>query len=100
MIISGSENIYPAEIESVLLDHPAIAEVAVVGRKDDRWGDVPVAVVTPCKGRELTKEQVLDWLNGKLGKFKHPRDVVFVDELPRNEMRKVLKNVLRDMVNS
>jgi acyl-coenzyme A synthetase/AMP-(fatty) acid ligase len=46
------------------------------------------------------KEQVLDWLNGKLGKYKHPRDVLFVDALPRNEMRKVMKNVLRDMINA
>jgi malonyl-CoA/methylmalonyl-CoA synthetase len=50
-------------------------------------------------GRRKTKEQVLDWLNGKLGKYKHPRDVLFVDALPRNEMRKVMKNVLRDMIN-
>lgn len=100
VIISGSENIYPAEIENVLIDHPSIQEVAVVGREDERWGEVPVAVIAACANQDLTKDQVLGWLHGKLGKFKHPRDVVFVDALPRNEMRKVLKNVLRDMVNS
>jgi len=99
VIISGSENIYPAEIENVLMDHPDILEVAVVGREDARWGEVPVAVIAKRKNSELGKDEILAWLNGKLGKFKHPRDVIFVDALPRNEMRKVLKNAVRDMVN-
>ncbi len=99
VIISGSENIYPAEIENMLMDHPDIVEVAVVGRKDDRWGEVPVAVIAVREHAALTKDEVLGWLSGKLGKYKHPRDVIFVDALPRNEMRKVLKNVVRDMVN-
>jgi len=99
VIISGSENIYPAEVENVLMDHPEILEVAVVGRKDDRWGEVPVAVMAIAQNSRLDKDQVLGWLSGKLGKYKHPRDVLFVDELPRNEMRKVLKNAVRDMVN-
>jgi fatty-acyl-CoA synthase len=100
VIISGSENIYPAEIENVLMDHPDILEVAVVGRADSRWGEVPVAVIANRKNHDLERDQVLDWLDGKLGKYKHPRDVLFVDALPRNEMRKVMKNVLRDMANS
>jgi fatty-acyl-CoA synthase len=100
VIISGSENIYPAEIENVLIDHPDILEVAVVGREDDRWGQVPVAVIAAKKNRDLNKNQVLDWLDGKLGKYKHPKDVLFVDALPRNEMRKVIKTDLRDMINS
>jgi fatty-acyl-CoA synthase len=99
VIISGSENIYPAEIENVLSGHPDILEVAVVGREDSRWGEIPVAVITNKEKRDLNKEQVLNWLSGKLGKYKHPRDVVFVDALPRNEMRKVLKDELREMVN-
>ena len=99
VIISGSENIYPAEIENVLMDHPDILEVAVVGRQDARWGEVPVAVIASRENSPLSKEQVLSWLNGKLGKYKHPRDVLFVDALPRNEMRKILKNHVRDMVN-
>lgn len=99
VIISGSENIYPAEIENVLMDHPDILEVAVVGRADARWGEVPVAVIATAENIKLDKDQVLGWLSGKLGKYKHPRDVLFVDALPRNEMRKVLKNVVRDMVN-
>jgi len=99
VIISGSENIYPAEIENVLMDHPDIREVAVVGRADARWGEVPVAVIATAENSSLDKDQVLGWLSGKLGKYKHPRDVLFVDALPRNEMRKVLKNEVRDMVN-
>lgn len=100
VIISGGENIYPAEIENVLMDHPSILEAAVVGRDDPRWGEIPVAVIANRKSHDLEKDQVLDWLKGKLGKYKHPRDVLFVDALPRNEMRKVMKNVLRDLVNS
>jgi len=99
VIISGGENIYPAEIENVLSEHPDVLEAAVVGREDSRWGEVPVAVIANKENRDLNKEQVLGWLSGKLGKYKHPRDVLFVDALPRNEMRKVLKDVLRDMVN-
>lgn len=99
VIISGGENIYPAEIENVLIDHPDILEAAVVGREDPRWGEVPVAVIAGKENHALTKDQVLDWLCGRLGKYKHPRDVLFVDALPRNAMRKVMKNVLHNMVN-
>ncbi|MCC7413910.1 MAG: AMP-binding protein [Gammaproteobacteria bacterium] len=98
VIISGGENIYPAEIENLLMSHPAILEVAIVGREDPRWGEIPVAVVVSKDACSLGGEDVLGWLNGKLGRFKHPRDVVFVESLPRNEMRKVMKDVLRDMV--
>ena len=98
MIISGGENIYPTELENVLLTHPDVAEAAVVGRKDGRWGEVPVAVVVVRPDRNLDKGAVLRWFDGRLGGYKHPRDVVFVDALPRNEMRKVVKQVLRDIV--
>jgi fatty-acyl-CoA synthase len=100
VIISGGENIYPAELENVLSKHPGVLEVAVIGREDSRWGEVPVAVIAKLENHDLTKDQVLDWLNGKLGKYKHPRDVVFVDALPRNEMRKVMKDVLRDIIKA
>lgn len=98
MIISGGENIYPTELENVLLSHPDIEEAAVVGRKDARWGEVPVAVIVTKKGRHLEKGDVLAWFDGRLGRYKHPKDVVFADALPRNEMRKVVKQVLRDFV--
>lgn len=98
MIISGGENIYPTELENVLVSHPDVAEAAVVGRRDDHWGEVPVAVIVVREGRRLEKKDVLSWFDGKLGRYKHPKDVVFVDTLPRNEMRKVQKQVLRNMV--
>ena len=99
VIISGAENIYPAEIENVLTSHPDILEIAVVGRKDPKWGEAVIAVVVKEQDRELDKDGVLGWLDGKLGRYKHPRDVIFMDALPRNAMRKVEKGVLREMVN-
>jgi fatty-acyl-CoA synthase len=98
MIISGGENIYPAELENVLAGHPDILEAAVVGRPDPQWGEVPVAVVVTRENHSLDKREVLAWFDGKLGRYKHPKDVLFVDALPRNEMRKVVSHVLRDMV--
>jgi fatty-acyl-CoA synthase len=98
VIISGSENIYPAELEMVLDGCAEIAESAVVGREDERWGEVPVAVVVVREGAELTREAVLALFDGALARFKHPRDVVFRDSLPRNVMGKVLKYELREMV--
>ncbi len=100
MIISGGENIYPAELESVLSEHPDVQEVAVVGRQDPQWGEVPVAVIVPRQGCRLGKGEILAWLDGRLGRYKHPKDILFMDALPRNEMRKVVKHVLRKMVVS
>ncbi len=97
MIISGSENIYPAEIERVLADAPAISAVAVVGRADQRWGEVAVAVVVR-RDAGLDESGVLALLEGRLARYKHPHDVIFVDALPRNAMGKVEKHVLRGMV--
>ena len=100
VIISGSENIYPAELEMVLDRCGDIAEAAVVGRPDDKWGEVPVAVIVPAAGASLSKEDVLNLFDGALARFKHPRDVVvFMETLPRNVMGKVLKFELRDMVS-
>ena len=99
MIISGSENIYPAELEMVLDRCPDIAQAAVVGRPDDRWGEVPVAVVVVRQGADLTRESVLGLFEGQLARFKHPHDVVFMDDLPRNVMGKVLKYELRELVS-
>ncbi len=99
VIISGGENIYPAEVENVLMNHPDILEVAVVGRKDPRWGETPVAIIASRDNCNLEKQLILDWLTGKLGKYKHPHDLIFVEALPRNAMRKVEKNVLRELVN-
>lgn len=99
VIISGSENIYPAELEMVLDRCDEIAESAVVGRVDDKWGEVPVAVIVLAQDSNLTHEGVLGLFEGELARFKHPRDVIFRDSLPRNVMGKVLKFELRDMVS-
>ena len=99
VIISGSENIYPAELEMVLDRCGDIAEAAVVGRADDKWGEVPVAVIVPGNGVDLTREAVFGLFEGELARFKHPHDVIFMESLPRNVMGKVLKFELREMVS-
>ena len=97
VVISGGENIYPAELEAVLHEHRGIRDAVVVGRPDTRWGEVPVAVVV--RGDPgLTEEAVLALFEGRLARFKHPRAVVFMDELPRNAMGKVLKYRVRDWI--
>ncbi len=100
VIISGGENLYPAEIENVLAAMPEVAEYAVVGRADDRWGEVAVACVVVRTGMTLEREELLKRFDGQLARYKHPRDVVFYDSLPRNAMGKVLKFVLRDQLAS
>ena len=96
VIISGGENIYPAELERVLYATPGIAEAAVVGRPDAQWGSVPVAVVAR-HDESLDREAVLAAFHGRLARFKHPKDVLFVSALPRNAMGKVVVDELRRM---
>ncbi|OBH15631.1 fatty-acid--CoA ligase FadD5 [Mycolicibacter sinensis] len=93
MIISGGENIYCAEVENVLFEHPRIREAAVIGRPDDRWGEVPVAVV--AGDESLTLSDLEPFLNERLARYKHPKELVLVDELPRNASGKVVKPLLR-----
>ncbi|MFI6334038.1 long-chain fatty acid--CoA ligase [Streptomyces sp. NPDC050535] len=95
MIISGGENIYPAEIEDQLLAHPDIVECAVIGVADDKWGEVPRAVVVAGEGVELDPDDVLAALAGRLAKYKIPKSVVVVDELPRTASGKLLKSRVR-----
>ncbi len=98
MIISGGENVSPAEVESVLLDCPDIAEAAVIGRSDSRWGEVVVAVVAAKPGTTLERARVLSLFEGRLARFKHPKDVVVVEALPRTALGKVSKEDVRQMV--
>lgn len=101
MIISGGENIYCAEVENVLFGHPKIQEAAIIGRADAQWGEVPVAVVVPAEGvTELTLDDLAPYLDENLARFKHPKDLVVVDELPRNAGGKVVKPKLRDEFGS
>ncbi len=98
VIISGGENIYPAELENLLAEHPDLAEAAVVGRDDAKWGEVPVAVVVARPGHAIDADGVRGWFQGKLARYKHPHDVVFRDALPRNAMGKVEKDAVRALV--
>lgn len=98
MIISGGENVSPAEVEGVLLGSPDIAEAAVVGRPDARWGEAVVAVVAPAPGAAPTREHVLALFQGRLARFKHPKHVLFVDALPRTALGKVRKEDVRRLV--
>jgi fatty-acyl-CoA synthase len=95
MIISGGENIYPAEVEQVLHQHPAIADVAVIGIPDDRWGEAPMAVVVRRPGASVTAEEIVAHCQGRLARYKIPRRTAFTDVLPRNAAGKVLKRKLR-----
>lgn len=96
MIISGGENIYPREIEEVLFAHPAVADAAVIGVPDERWGEVPLALVVPRAGTRLAAEEVVAHCRARLAGFKAPKRVEFVSELPRNPSGKVLKRLLRE----
>ncbi len=89
VIISGGENIYPAELERVLRQLPGIAEAAVVGCADERWGSVPVAVIV-ANASPPTAEQILSGFDGRLARYKHPKHIVFTETLPRNAMGKVM----------
>ncbi len=94
MIISGGENIYCAEVENVLAAHPAMIEVAVIGRPDDAWGEVPVVVAAVAESG-LTLADLDEFLTGRLARYKHPKGLEIVDALPRNPAGKVLKTELR-----
>jgi fatty-acyl-CoA synthase len=96
LIISGGENIYPAEIEGLLATHPKIAEAAIIGVPDTKWGEVGRAVVVVRPGETLTAEEVLAFCDGKLARYKIPKSVVFAPVLPRNAMGKVIKAELRE----
>jgi len=96
MIISGGENIYPAEVERAVERHPAVREVAVVGVSHPRWVETPVAVVVPAGEDRPDPQEIVDFVKADLASYKKPSAVVYVDELPRNASGKILKRNLRD----
>ena len=96
MFISGGVNIYPPEVEAELLLHEEVEDVAVVGVSDPKWGETGVAFVLPRRKRGVTREALLDFLRGRLAKYKIPREFVFVEALPRTAYGKVKKGELRD----
>ena len=90
IIISGGENIYPKEVENILYEHPKIDECAVVGKKDERWGQVPILYVVSI----LDKDEILGYLSNKLAKYKIPKEIIYLKELPKNAVGKILKKDL------
>lgn len=96
MIISGGENIYPAEVENALVDHPSIAEVSVIGVPDKKWGEAVKACIVVKDGKTLTESEAIAWTVERIAKFKCPKSVNFMDVLPRNPSGKVLRRILRD----
>jgi acyl-CoA synthetase (AMP-forming)/AMP-acid ligase II len=96
MIVSGGENIASSEVERVLYEHAAVVEAAVVGRPDERWGEVPVAyVAVDAEAPPPSADELIEHCRGRLARYKVPRAVEFVDALPRNPSGKVLKRELR-----
>ncbi len=100
VIISGGENIYPAEIEAVALDHPAINAIAIVGRSDLHWGETPVAAVELAPGASLEIEELTAFFKDRIARFKQPKAVITFTNLPRNSMGKIDKTAIRKAVNS
>ncbi len=100
MIISGGVNIYPAEIEKELLEHPAIAEVSVIGATDEKWGEVPVAFVALKPGASTSDVELIEFLRPRINKIKLPRHIIFIEALPRNAYGKVLKLELQERLKN
>ena len=96
LIVSGGENIYPAEVENVLMQHPAIADGAVIGIPDDQWGEQVKAIVVPKAGQEVDADAIIAFMRERIAHFKCPKTVDFVETIPRNPSGKILKRVLRE----
>ena len=97
MIISGGENVYPAEVERVLLEHPDVSECAVIGRPDPRWDEVPIAYVIARSGCRLEADELRAHLQAQLARYKVPRDIVFVTDMPRTALGKVQHFLLKQL---
>ncbi len=97
LIISGGENISPAEVERVLMEHPEVAECAVIGRPDSRWDEVPIAYVVRRSGSQLAAEDLKSHVQSQLARFKVPRDIMFVGDLPRTALGKVQHFILKQL---
>ena len=93
--MSGGENVYPAEVENALMSHDGIADVAVIGVPDEKWGETAKAVVVKAAGAEPTEDEIIAYARERLARFKCPTSVDFIDVLPRNPSGKVLKKDLR-----
>ncbi len=97
MIITGGENVYSVEIENVLYGHAKVAEAAIIGLKDDAWGERIVAVIVPRNGEVPSEDEIIDHCKAELAVFKAPKQVIFADEIPKTTSGKIKKNMLREM---
>ena len=95
MIITGGENVFPAEVENALHSHPDITDVAVIGVPDDKWGEAIVAAVVLSPGVELSETEIIDYARTQVAGFKVPKAINFIDALPRNPSGKILRRELR-----
>ena len=100
MIVTGGENVYPAEVESVMTGHPAVAEVAVVGVPSAEWGESPYAVVVVRPGAEVSEAELIAWTRDRLAHFKCPAGVSFVPSLARTASGKLQKQAIRASLSS
>jgi long-chain acyl-CoA synthetase len=96
MIVSGGENVYPAEVENALSGHPGIEDVAVIGVPDDKWGETVKAIVVRGPGTNPTPQEIMEYARARLARYKCPTSVDFVEALPRNPSGKILKRALRE----
>jgi long-chain acyl-CoA synthetase len=96
MIVSGGENIYPAEVENALMGHGAVADVAVIGVPDDMWGESVKALVVKAPGADVTPEELIEFARTRIARFKVPKSVDFIEAMPRNPSGKILKRELRE----
>jgi acyl-CoA synthetase (AMP-forming)/AMP-acid ligase II len=96
MIISGGENIYPAEVENAVFGHPGVADVAVIGVPDDKWGETVKAIVVRRPDAQVTPDEIIAWARQQIASYKAPRSVEFIDALPRNPSGKILRRELRE----
>ena len=96
MIVSGGENVYPAEVENALFAHPDIADVAVIGVPDEKWGEAVKACVVAAPGKELSEKDIIDFARARIAGYKLPKSVDFIEALPRNPSGKILRRELRE----
>ena len=96
MIISGGENVYPAEVENAIYSHESVADVAVVGVPDKLWGEAVKAFVVPKEGAELDEKMIIDFARTQIASYKCPKSVDFIETLPRNPSGKILRRELRE----
>ena len=96
MIVSGGENVYPAEVENAIFGHPGVADVAVIGVPDEKWGEAVKAIIVAKEGENPSAEDIIAWARERIAGYKLPKSVDYIDALPRNPSGKILRKDLRE----